>query len=68
MTVELQQQAFSVEEFARSHGISRSTAYLQIKMGRLRVAKVGRRTLVTVEAAAAWRRLIDGAAEDLKAA
>jgi hypothetical protein len=50
--------AMSVEAFAKSHGIGRTLAYREIAAGRLRVAKVGKRSLVTAEAAADWRAAI----------
>jgi excisionase family DNA binding protein len=50
--------AMSVETFAKSHGIGRTIAYREIAAGRLRAAKVGKRTLITAEAAADWRALI----------
>jgi ribosomal protein S11 len=48
--------ALSVSVFCRSYGIGRTTAYREIKAGRLRVFKVGDRTLVSTEAAETWRR------------
>lgn len=48
--------AMSVETFARRNGIGRVKAYAEIKYGRLKVMKVGRRTLVSQEAAAEWRQ------------
>ena len=51
--------AFSVELFADEHGISRSQSYVEIKKGRLRTMKVGRRRLISTEAAADWRRLME---------
>ena len=68
MIVEVQKKAFSIKEFARRWGISRSKVYLEINAGRLHVAKVGSRSLITVESEDDYRRLIDGAAEDHKAA
>ena len=47
--------AQSIDEFSKDHGIGRSTTYREIKEGRLRILKVGRRTLITAEAGAAWR-------------
>jgi hypothetical protein len=47
--------AFSVETFAAVHAIGRSTAYNEIKSGRLKARKCKGRTLVTAEDAAAWR-------------
>lgn len=46
--------AMSIEDFCRWAGIGRSLAYKEIEAGRLRIKKVGRRTLVTLEAARAW--------------
>jgi hypothetical protein len=45
--------AFSVEDFARLHSISRSTAYEEIGAGRLTARKFRSRTLVTAEDAQA---------------
>ena len=50
--------AFSPGEFAESHGISRTTVYKEIAAGRLKVSKVGRRTVITLEQAAAWRAAV----------
>jgi hypothetical protein len=47
--------AYSVEDFARSHSIGRSTAYSEISAGRLIARKFRTRTLVTIEDAKAWR-------------
>ena len=47
--------AYSVEDFARSHSIGRSTAYSEISAGRLVARKFRARTLVTIEDAKAWR-------------
>ena len=47
--------AFSVEDFARLHSISRSTAYEEIGAGRLTARKFRSRTLVTAEDAKQWR-------------
>ena len=46
--------AMSVNDFCRWAGIGRSLAYKEIETGRLRTKKVGRRTLITVEAAQIW--------------
>jgi predicted DNA-binding transcriptional regulator AlpA len=46
----------SIPVFASEHGISRSLAYRFIKEGRgPRLTRIGRRTLVSSEAAAQWR-------------
>ena len=47
--------AYSIEAFARSHSIGRSTAYTEIAAGRLVARKFRARTLVTIEDAKAWR-------------
>ena len=46
--------AYSLNHFCRSFDIGRSRAYLEIASGRLRVRKVGRRTLVLKADAEAW--------------
>ena len=47
---------FSVAEFCHQHGISRGLFYTLAKEGRgPRMAKIGRRTLISHEAAAEWR-------------
>ena len=47
-------RAFSISEFCRRYGIGRTNAYQEIAAGRLRALKVGRRTLITHDAAEAW--------------
>jgi hypothetical protein len=49
-------QAYDVQSFAKAYGISRAQVYVEIKFGRLRIFKVGRRTLISREAAEAWQR------------
>ncbi len=52
--------ANSVDEFCRSHRISRYTFYNLLKEGRgPSIMKVGARTLISSEAAAAWRRRME---------
>ena len=47
--------SYTIDEFLEATGIgSRSTVYKEIKEGRLRVAKVGKRTLITKDAAKDW--------------
>ena len=58
--------AFSISEFCRRHGISRAHFYNLSKNGDAPVVmRVGRRTLVSAEAAAAWRRRMEEAAGDV---
>lgn len=47
-------RAMSIEEFADSYGIGRTTIYEQIKAGRLAARKVGRRTVITALDAERW--------------
>jgi predicted DNA-binding transcriptional regulator AlpA len=55
--------AFSIPEFCRRHGISRAHFYNLSKNGYApAVMRVGRRTLISAEAAAEWRRRMEGAA------
>jgi hypothetical protein len=48
------QNCFSMEEFCFRNTIGRTTAYKEIKEGRLHPRKVGRRTLISVEEEARW--------------
>jgi len=51
---------YSIDEFARRHGISRATFYNLQAVGRApRTMKVGARVLITREAAADWRRRME---------
>ncbi len=54
--------AYSVESFCARHGISRAYFYLLIKRQQApRIMKLGARTLITREAAAAWRSQMESA-------
>jgi excisionase family DNA binding protein len=44
----------TVKEFAQAHGLGLTTAYEELKTGRLKAVKVGAKTLITEEAQAAW--------------
>jgi excisionase family DNA binding protein len=66
----MQAHACSIAEAAERAGISRSTAYEEIRRGRLRVRKIGRRSIITDED---YRRWLDelpvveaGAAEPMQ--
>ena len=51
---------YSVSAFCEAHQIARSFLYQLLREGRgPRVTKLGRRTFVTREAAAEWRRRIE---------
>ena len=46
--------ALGIFEAARAAGVSRSTIFEEIKVGRLKARKAGRRTLILHEDLAAW--------------
>jgi excisionase family DNA binding protein len=48
MTTNDQQQALSVKEYARRVGIGRTRLYVEIRLGRVKVLKSGRRTIIPV--------------------
>ena len=54
-----ERQAYDIRTFAKAYGISRSQVYLEIKSRRLAIFKVGRRTLISRDAAEAWRRKLE---------
>ena len=49
-----ERNCFSLEEFCFRNGIGRTTAYKEIKEGRLHPKKVGKRTLISMEEEARW--------------
>ncbi len=46
--------AFPFREFCRRNNICPETGYREVRAGRLEVVKVGRKSLVTVEAERKW--------------
>jgi excisionase family DNA binding protein len=48
------QAAMSIKHFCEKHDVSEPTVYRQIALGKLQAKKVGRKTLITAEAAATW--------------
>ncbi len=46
--------AISIEEFSEQFSIGKTKIYSEIKRGRLKAKKLGRRTLITLEAAHNW--------------
>jgi len=53
-------QATSIDQFCKDHGLSRTHFYeLQRKGEGPRVMMVGRRRLISIEAAADWRRRME---------
>lgn len=60
--------AFSISEFCETHGISRALFYLLQKDGRApRTMQVGRRVLISIEAATEWRKRMEEASADISA-
>ena len=56
-------EAHSFPEFCRAHSLSIAFGYALLKRGEgPTIMKVGRRTLVSVEAAAEWRRRMEALA------
>jgi len=60
MSAHVEPQVYDLATFCKAYSISRSFAYLEIKAGRLRPFKAGRKTLISREAAEAWRRGLEG--------
>jgi hypothetical protein len=59
-------KAFTVEEFCVAHRISRAMLYKMWKQGAgPRSMEVGKRRIISEEAAADWRRKCEQAASDL---
>lgn len=55
-----EKSALTIEDFAELHSISRGYVYKLINQGRgPRLMKVGRRTLISRESAAEWRRAME---------
>lgn len=46
--------AYSIDAFAKAHHTGRTKVYTEIKAGRLRAIKMGKRTLITADAAREW--------------
>jgi hypothetical protein len=57
--------AYTMDEFCRAATIGQSLAYAEIAAGRLKIVRVGRRTLVPVDSAKAWlASLPEGVADE----
>jgi excisionase family DNA binding protein len=48
--------AYSIPQFCEAYGVGRSLVYQEIRSKRLRATKIGRRTLISAEAAQEWLR------------
>ncbi|MCS3503765.1 excisionase family DNA binding protein [Bradyrhizobium japonicum] len=51
--------ALSIDDFCRSYGVGKTTAYEEINAGRLRAVKAGRRTLIPEQSAADWLKSLE---------
>jgi hypothetical protein len=61
----MEREAYTIEEFCRSHGFSRAHYFNVAREGRgPRIMRVGARVLISKEAAAEWRRTREAAAEN----
>ena len=49
-----ERRGYSIDEFSTKHRICRAKTYDEIKAGRLKIRKVGRRTIIAVEDAEDW--------------
>ena len=50
------QGAMSIADFCRRYGVGRTTVYEEIKSGRLRARKIGKRTAIGTDDAEDWWR------------
>jgi hypothetical protein len=55
----MEQQAFTIPEFLSLYRIGRSTAYAEIKAGRLKIVKIGRATRITLPNAKEWLQALE---------
>jgi hypothetical protein len=47
-------RAFDIAAFCQRYGVGRTRAYEEIRLGRLRIRKCGRKTLITEDDAEDW--------------
>jgi excisionase family DNA binding protein len=57
--------AYDIPSFCAAFSLGRTRVYQEIKDGRLRIMKVGRRTLISVQAADEWCRRAEGRKEGI---
>jgi excisionase family DNA binding protein len=50
------QRAMSIGEFCSNYGIGRTKVYEELRAGRLRARKIGKRTIITEDDAEDWLR------------
>ena len=49
-------RAYRIEEFCNRFGVGRTKVYEELKLGRLRGRKIGRRTIIAEDDAESWLR------------
>jgi hypothetical protein len=49
-----EKRAFDIAGFCQRYGVGRTRAYEEIRLGRLRVRKCGKRTIITADDAELW--------------
>jgi excisionase family DNA binding protein len=49
-------RAFSIQAFCRQYGVGRTKVYQEIKAGKLKAKKAGKRTLIQGDEAERWAR------------
>ncbi len=54
MSQSVEIEAYDIKSFCKAYSVSRSFAYEEIRAGRLKIVKVGRRTLITRRDAQIW--------------
>lgn len=59
-------RAFSIDEFCDRYGPRKTKTFEELKAGRLRGRKIGRRTVITEDDAEAWLRNLPDARGRLK--
>jgi hypothetical protein len=52
-------RGYSIEEFGTVYGICRSLIYIEIRDGRLKARKIGRRTIIATEDGEEWFSKLD---------
>ncbi len=64
-SVPVNREAFSVKEFCFAHNICRATLYNLLKAGAgPKLLKIGRRSLITADAAREWRHKLEESAAE----
>ncbi len=61
------QRAMSIAEFCECYGVGKTKAYEELKYGRLRARKVGKRTIIAEDDAEDWLRRLPTMNEAMEA-